>query len=84
MLMCLMDRGADVPGERAVQPDRIVALHSGISCPPRVLSDALLGSDLRSTYDVDFDDFFVLHLLDEVETCVEDTRAVLGKEIERV
>jgi hypothetical protein len=79
-----MNRGADAPGERAVQSDRIVALHSGISCPPRVLSDALLGSDLRSTYDVDFDDFFVLHLLDEVVTCVEETRAVLGKEIERV
>jgi hypothetical protein len=82
--MCLLNRGADAPSERAVQPDRIVAMHSSISCPPRVLSDALLGSDSRSTYDVDFDDFFVLHLLDEVVTCVEDSRAVLGKEIERV
>lgn len=84
MLMCLMNRSADAPGERAVQPDRIVAMHSGISCSPRVLSDEFLGSDLRSTYDVDFDDFFVLHLLDEVVTCVEDTRAEIGKEIERV
>lgn len=83
MLLCLMNRGGDAPCDRAVQPDRMVALHSGISCPPRVLSDALLGSDLRPTYDVDFDDFFVLHLLDEVVTSVEETRAVLGKEIER-
>lgn len=36
------------------------------------------------TYHVDFDDYFVLHVLDEVVTCVHDESAQPRKEIKRV
>jgi hypothetical protein len=84
VLMCPINRCGDAPRERAVHLEGVLAMQSGCSWPPPVLSNESLGSDPRPTYDVDFDDFFVLHLLDEVVACVEDTNAVLREEIERV
>ncbi len=49
-----------------------------------VVTDPSLGSDLRSTYEVDFDEFFVQHLLDEVVAREEGTGSLPREENEGV
>lgn len=79
-----VDTRRELLGERTVHSGKVLAIESERRTPAHVEADYCPESERMSTYDVDFDEFFIQHLLDEVVACVEEARAVRLGEIERV